>query len=175
MGLGKLDRNFVNIQNCTPEQIYSWTNLVSFPDNGDKELDLLQNDNSIFELLVSDSGAIIGGYSAHIIIGYQIFFLRQIKINPKLKSEKYIQEIIDRIVTVGMNTYDENFKGITTLSYFEKDKKKKIESILMDFGGYIIFKGAKVQDKFARCVYMPTNGGYQRDEIKEVFKIIIQL
>lgn len=176
MGILNLNKNFININNCTKDQKLSFANLVSFPSLIDDELynDVFgASDNKISELLIANSGMIIGGYIVYIVTGYQVFFLKKIKVNPKLKSTKYTKEILDRILELGLSVYDENFKGVVGISYFNKNKKtRKIENEFMDIKGYTIIFGSIIQNKSARLSYMSANGGYNSDEIKEVFQVV---
>jgi hypothetical protein len=171
----ELNKKFVNIKNCTKEQKLSFANLVSFPNPINEELykDVFSDsENKISELLITDTGVIIGGYIVCIITGYQIFYLKKIKVNPKLKSTKYTQEILDRVLQLGLSVYDENFKGIVGVSYFDENKKRKIENDFIDIKGYTIIHGSIIRNKSARLSYLPVNGGYNSDEIKEIFNFI---
>ena len=168
MALLNLNKKFVNINDCTNEQKFSFANLVSFPEAIPEDL----FSNAISEIIITDSGMIIGGYIVTVIAGYQVLFIEKIKVNPKLKSSKYMREILDRVIEVGMSIYDENFKGVVGLSFFENKKEKKIEVDFMDVKGYTISYGSIIRDKSARLSYMPVNGGYTIDEVKEFFETI---
>ena len=176
MGFIESNRNFKASHKCSDLQKVSFANLVSFPDDISQELynDVFtKSDKTISEILISDSNFIIGGYIVQILSGYQVFFVKKIKINPRLKSNKYTQEVMARIIDQGLNTFDAKFKGIVIVS--ESNRKKKLKSeedLLLKFGGILFYSWKKFENRYVRFIYLPANGGHDSDEAKEIFSTI---
>jgi hypothetical protein len=172
-----LEKYYKNIYDANDIDKISLANMIAFPQEVSKELlhDIfIESDNMISEIIITGADYIIGGYISKIITGYMVIFVKEIIINPKLKSKQYAIEILSRIAEKGLELYGENFKGIVSLIPNNIKSKSNIkQNYFLNFGGKIVPECARLKNKFFHCIYVPYNGGCDSEEIKEIFKSII--
>lgn len=156
----------------------SLANLIAFPNDVAQDLydDIFNtNENTAIGMIVLSTGFIIGGFVIKIIPGYQSIALKEIIINPKLKSPKHTSRMIDFLGDYGLEIFGENFKGIFTTTLCNKNKKDlnnknfvKRKSML-NSGAITVKECARVKNNFMHFIYIPFNGGHESDEVKEIF------
>lgn len=170
-------RFFKDVSHCTDGEKISICNLIAYPLPPSKELikDVFSPDeNTIVELLITETGFIVGCYIAVMIVPYKVYYLKRFAINPQLKARIYGREIIHRIEDKGLSVYNENFMGIVATSSCDKYKKNKENNlyknkILFNTGGKLVAICAGVKNQILHLIYIPCNGGRDYDEIQEVF------
>ena len=173
--------HYIPINKCSDIQKQSLANLIAFPDQISPELHHYiynQPEDIICEILFTSSDHIIGGYIAKIIPAYQVICIKELAINPKLKSSRYGRLLIDRMGQKGLKIYGSNFRGIVATSFCTKKEKNKDiyqSKALFNAGGKLVVECAKVKNKFLHFIYIPFNGGYKSDEVKEIFSTIFKI
>jgi hypothetical protein len=174
--LGKI---YLLANECTDIEKISAANLLAFPNSVSIELynDIFEPDeNTISGILKTNTDFFIGFFIAKIIPGYQLIFIKDLVINPKLKSHTYGRDIVYYLGHMGLKIYNENFKGIVASSICKKSKKSlddrnayKLKS-LVNAGGDLVVECARVKNNHLHFIYIPYNGGSESEEIKEVFR-----
>jgi len=168
-----------SIFNCNENEKFSFVNLLMFPEslNHDswKSITHPKRDTKV-EVYFTHTDYLVGGYIIEILHGYQIIYLKELVLNPKLKSKKYTREMIYDISNYGLDIFGENFKGIVATSQCSDNKKSldnknklKIQA-LINAGGKIVVECARIKNQILHFIYIPYNGGLEQNEVKEIFK-----
>lgn len=173
-----------SIQQCNENEKFSFVNLLMFPEklNKDSWASITQpQKNTKVEVYFTDTQYLVGGYIAEILDGYQVIYLKEIVLNPKLKSVNYTREMIYDVCNYGLDVFGENFKGVVATSQCLESKKSldsknkfKIRA-LINAGGKIVVECARVKNQILHLIYVPYNGGLEQNEVKEIFRKITHL
>lgn len=156
----------------------SLANLISFPVDVDHDLysEIFNPDENILTgIYTLPSSFIIGGFVVKIFHGYQFFYVKDIAINPKLKSFKYANEIIQFLGDYGLHVFGENFKGIYSIVLCDKNGRNLNEKNILkkkcflSSGAITVRERARIKNNFMHFIYIPYNGGHESDEVKEIF------
>jgi hypothetical protein len=175
-------RYFKPINSCKKDDLVSFANIVAWPNK--KSPDLINvltkpKDNHIIDLYFFQSNSLIGGYIAKYIPSYQVILLKELEIIPHLSSKIYGREMVENLGKIGLNAFDENFKGIVATTECTETKKSidysnkyKIRS-LINAGGEIVVECIKHDDKIYHLIFVPYNGGLNKTEVEEIFNKIL--
>ena len=180
----KINRIHKSIHKCNEREKFSFANLLMFPNKISADVWSILNDdddNLKIEVYFTNTDYMIGGYIAEILQGYQIIHLKEIILNPKLKSTNYSKTMIEDLGEYGLNIFGENFKGIISTSNRDKNKKSIDEKhqakirALINSGGRIVVECARVKNQILHFVYIPYNGGLEQGEVKEIFRKVTHI
>lgn len=173
-GMDSLIRDYIAFKDCDRKTQFSFANLLLFPE----ELTalswsvLFDNNDVIAEVLMTNTGFIIGGYSIQPDQTNNTIHVHKIVVNPQLKSTKYFSDLIEHICQRGHELFFDNFKGITTF-YIKRDNGSLKEEYLMKsfakVGGIVVFEDKISKNKFLCFSVIPLNGGLTQNELHEIY------